>query len=317
MTRTSFAAFIASGDDYSFRSPYVRMDHYQTEIVRLLGRLSERTKLQFLVACVRHAWTTHVRYEAGERAEQDALVLLDDLLDAHDWPLPELVNRINAFQQVYDHIKAQAHAGVPDAVPAANVFYVTGGLLSWLYHAIVAIAARPELTWFEYTASTGRWPGFWRVLDGAASVGGAAERAWQAQVMTGFASDAPVEPDVMREPAWGARQFQLGPMFLRLWLVTWAEKRALIEQYPDLTDRTRHLFAKLLVVKAGSAPATESQQQFLAMIDANAILLDWCNAAMTDREAVGGRPLAALDSVFGNAQLRALVEHHSPLRPAS
>gem|GEM_PF-5784671 len=294
----------------------MRLDHDQPAIVGLLGRLSERAKLQFLVACVRHAWTTHVRYEAGAAAEHAALALLDDLLAARDCPLPELGNRINGFQQVFHHIQAEAQAGVPGALAAANVCYVTGALLSWLSHACVAIAARPAATWFEYAASTGRWPAFWLVLDGAASVGGAPERAWQAEAMRGFARDAPAEPDI-REPAWIARQYQLGPLFLRLWLGAWSDKRALIEQHPELTERTRHLFAKLLAVKSGAEPDDDGQRRFLAMIDANAILLDWCHAALADRAAVQGRAEAALDGVFAHARLRALVEQAGPSRRAA
>lgn len=312
MSRTGLAAFIASGDMYALRSPYLRMDHGEAEIVRQLARVSERRKVRFLVACLRHAWDTHVHCDAGASAEQAALALLDELLGAPDCVVPELANQLDAFRHVCDHLQAQAKAEAPGAAAAAAVCYVTGALLSWLHHACAAIAARPTLTWFEYVASTGRWPPFWLVLDGAASVGGAVERAWQTQAMSWFADEAPDEPD-LHTPAWTARQYELGPIFLQLWRSPWPKKRELIAQSPDMTDRVRHLFAKLLAVKMGKEnveASDDSHHRLLAMIDANAILLDWCNAALADHEAVGGRAQAALDSVFGNARLQALVEQH-------
>jgi hypothetical protein len=289
----------------------MRTEYAPTKIVHVLGRLSERAKARFLLACIRHAWTTHVSYGTGAHAEDDALRLIDDLLEARDRSLADLTSQLQAFEDFHNRVRSEAQANVPGALVALNVIHVTGALLLWLYYAHEAWSAQPTLTWFAYVTSTRQSLPFWLVLDTSALVGRPGEHAWQAETMWRFCGEPPPEPDV-RSPSWIARQAELGPIFMRLWLSPWPDKRVLIEQYPDLTDRTRHLFAKYLIVKSPNQADDDTHQRFLALIDANAILLDWCDAALGDAHAFGGHATAALDGVFGNAALQHIVEKHRP-----
>lgn len=288
-----------------------------TPMIKLLGGLSERMKAQFLVACLRHAWDEHVRYAAGARLPEETLAWIDDLLEARPDALIDLSlrlrTRIEALQALFDGARVAAKAGAPGALAAATVAYAIGKLLGWFYHAFGALSGDPALTWAGYATRTRKFLPFWLVLDGAASVGGLAERAWQAQVMAGFAAEEPL--DAHARPAsdarWCERTFQLGLTFRSLWLAPWDEKRALIEQAPELTEPARRDFTVLAVMRNLTTVPAESREAFAALIHANELLLHWCDAALCDAKAEGRDARAALAAVFANDDLRREIEERS------
>ena len=316
MSAERFAAFVASGDARSLRFPYMplEMRHGMPAILRMLGQLTERTKAQFLLACIRHAWESNVtsnqvrpedRYDVGSRVPEETFAMLDDLLEGRHRSLDEIHIRLEAFQETFDEIKQAANANVAGAVLAANVTYVTGVLASWLYHALVAASEQPALTWLGYCGDTDRWLPFWLVLDGTASTGGEEERDWQCTALEGFAN--PVEERDIMNPAWMARTYELGPTLMQLWVSPWDAKRALIASTPDLLDVSRSQFTKLVVLKS-LADDPEGHDAFAITIDAHELLLQWCKAAVTDAEETGIDTTLALDAVFSNGPLRAAVE---------
>lgn len=286
-----------------------------TPMIRLLGALSERMKAQFLVACLRHAWEEHVRYARSARLPDETLALIDDLLDARACPLAVLRARIEALQALFDDARAAAKTGVPDALAAATVAYALGKLIGWFYYAFVALAGEPALTWASYATKTRKYLPFWLVLDGAAAVGGLAERAWQEQVIAGFAAEPPELGDrCASDASWIARTFHLGPTFRSLWFAPWHEKHALIERAPDLTEPARRDFTRVAVMQNLAGVPDQSRDAFAAVIHANELLLHWCDAALCDARAAGLDARAALAAVFANDALRREIEELSELR---
>jgi len=176
--------FIASGDQAAFRTPYVRDD--PGAINMSLGQLSELPKASFLIACIRHAWRTHVSYDLGSPIADEVIEVVSDLLEGRPIDLVDLHPQIAALNHALRDVKARAKAGDPRAIAPTNVTYVLSVLTTWLYRALGALVEDPELTWFGYVIDTSAWLPFWLVLDGAASVGGPAERAWQEEAVRGF-----------------------------------------------------------------------------------------------------------------------------------
>lgn len=176
--------FIASGEQACFRTPYVR-DNPGT-INMSLGQVSELAKASFLIACIRHAWRTHVSYDLGTPIVDEVIEVVSDLLEGRPIDLVDLHPQIEALHQALRVVKTRAKAGDAAAIAPTNVAYVLSALTTWLYRALLALQEDPELTWFGYVMDTSAWLPFWLVLDGAASVGGPAERAWQEEAVRGF-----------------------------------------------------------------------------------------------------------------------------------
>jgi hypothetical protein len=306
----AIAHFIASGDEASLRIPYLTLEHPTAGILPRLGELSERSKALYMVACIRHAWDEHLSYGVDSTLPTDVLTLVDTLLEGRPCAVEELRAQLEAFQHVHDVVVEDAKANVPGAVTAANLTYVIGALASWIYHALVALAGDSRLTWLGYSVATQRWLPLWLVLSGTASTD-PGERAWQIKALNGFV-DRPLPEIDPTDAAWLQHQMEIGTTYLTLCLAPWDMKRSLVESHPDIVDPVRRAFAKIVMrraVKAGSdAAQTGADEHLWSLIDANDVLLDWCHAVMADAHELGSVTRRGLDSVFDNAELRAMIE---------
>lgn len=309
------ARFIASGEQASFRIPYLTLEYPTAGIFPRLGELSERNKALYMVACIRHAWDEHLSYAIDSTLPTDVLTLVDALLEGRSCSAEELRAQLVAFQHVHEAVVHDAKASVPGATAAASLTYVIGALASWAYHALVAVAHDPGLTWSIYSATTRRWLPFWLVLTGAASTG-SSERAWQIEAAGQFVDRA--EPDVdLADPAWLQRQMEVGTAYLTVCVAPWDVKRSLVESHPDVVDPLRRNLAKAVMRRAVSRTgdtgdagddADDADERLWSMIAANDVLLDWCHAVFADAQQLGRPTANALDAVFDNVELRAMIE---------
>jgi hypothetical protein len=301
------ARFIASGKQTSFRIPYITLEYPTAGIFPRLGELSERSKARYMAACIRHAWDQHMTYDVGSTLPADVLARVDAILDGAPCSTAELRTQLEAFQHIHDLVVSDANASVPGAVIAASLTYVIGALTSWLYHALVALARAPELTWSDYSTATRQWLPLWVVLTGAATTA-PDERAWQIQALSGFVDRAATSIDPT-DPAWMQRQMKMGTAYLTLCLSPWDVKRSLVESEPDVVDPLRRNFAKLVMRRAASKSGKNTEDNPLwSMLEANDVLLDWCHACMADADQLGRPTKRALDTVFSNPELRAMIE---------
>jgi hypothetical protein len=105
--------------------------------------------------------------------------------------------------------------------------------------------------------------------------------------------------------AWIDRQATLGPLYMQLWLSPWSAKRQLLQQYPDLADPHRRMFARVMVRKAldGKDPAAAAQFDELVMRDEP--LLDRCAQALALAASTGVDLADAIARVFADPELAA------------
>jgi len=241
----AIACFIASGDQVSFRIPYLTLEHPTAGIFPRLGELSERSKALYMVACIRHAWDQHVTYDVGSTLPIEVLALVDALLEGTPCSAAEMRAQLEAFQKVHGLIVDAAQAGVQGAVTAANLTHVLGALAAWIYHALFALTRDPALTWAGYSMARKQWLPFWLVLSGTAS-SDPGERAWQIEVLRGFVDRPSPEIDPT-DPAWLRHQMEIGQAYFTLCVAPWDLKCSLVENHPDVVDPVRRSLAKLVM----------------------------------------------------------------------
>jgi hypothetical protein len=293
-TVMSVAQFFASGRQAGLRIPYITLEHPTAGLFTRVGELSEHAKLRFMVACIRHAWD-QLPQDPESGLPLQILDTIGGLLDGVSVSAAEFRERIEAFQHVHDDLVSDA-----SMMLAANLTYVTGAAASWVYHAMMAAEATPQ-RWFDYFVATGKCLPYWVVLHGASTIA-PEERAWQVEAVEAFVDRPRPEIDV-QAPAWMQAQMELGPVYLTFCVAPWEEKRALVGASPAISDPLRRMFARLVIERSGGANA-----ELRAVLDANDVLLDFCEAVIADAADVGGRVERGLDAVFANRQLRDAVE---------
>jgi hypothetical protein len=116
--------------------------------------------------------------------------------------------------------------------------------------------------------------------------------------------------------AWIERQTVLGPLFLQLWLSPWTEKRRLLQQYPDLADPDRRMFARYMVRKVadGNAAAAAQLDQLIVRDEP---LLDRCAQALALAASTGVDLADAIARVFADADLAARYGESPEAPPSS
>jgi hypothetical protein len=177
----SVAAFVASGESATFRSPYIRID-IDSPINRSMN-ISELGKARFMLACIRHAWDVYVK---GEWPGEMLAVLTDIIDDMKPIDLATFRAHIDRYQTVFDKEKAVALAD-ERAIPRATMLYLVGAMSGWFFHAFKAAEEDEGAEWGRYALGNGRWLPLWHILDGCMSVGGQAERTWQEETIVHFA----------------------------------------------------------------------------------------------------------------------------------
>ena len=100
------------------------------------------------------------------------------------------------------------------------------------------------------------------------------------------------------DPDWQARQAELGEAFLALWVVSWDEKRGLVQELPELADRTRHLVVRAVIARAGASA------EMATLGEAHQLLIDRLHDAIA---AAGDAYADAIDQVFADPALRAEI----------
>jgi hypothetical protein len=289
----SVPQFFTSGRQVGLRIPYITLEHPTAGLFTRTGELSEHAKLRFMVACIRHAWD-QLPYDVESGLPRQILDTIGGLLDGVPSSAAEFRERLEAFQHVHDDLVSDENM-----MRAANLTFVTGATASWVYHALVAVEAAPQ-RWFDYFVGTGKCLPYWVVLHGAATIT-PEERAWQIEAVEAFVDRPRPEID-LQAPAWIQTQMEIGPAYLTFCVAPWEEKRALVSACPAISDPMRRMLARLVMDRSGGANA-----ELRAVLDANDVLLDFCEAVIADVAEVGGRVDRGLDAVFANPQLRVAV----------
>ncbi len=187
-----YRQFADSADTSRFRSPYIpvdfgpptEIDELNQLIISSLGALSERQKLRWLFDCIEHAATV---VEREAQVVTGFLGLARAVSGGQYMPSASFRAQVDKYQAVFEHAVARAKQTNADSDKAqANVLYVLGLLLGYLYRAIVWFETEggDNPSWFAMAQGDNGFLPLWLVLDGSASArGGIEERRWQVSAL--------------------------------------------------------------------------------------------------------------------------------------